>query len=78
MKVLYQKPAGNSLESRSSTAPTSKRSEGHRFWLSVRSPFQISCIVARVLGSKRSGPPRSVPRSALGSSDPAETMPRGR
>ena len=34
-------------------------------------------MVARVFGSKRPGP-RRVPISALGSSEPAETTPRGR
>ena len=62
---------------RSLIAPTSKASEGQRFWLVASRPSRSSWMVARVFGSKRPGP-RRVPMSAFGSSEPAETTPRGR
>ncbi len=58
-------------------APMSKAREGQRFWLVASSPARSSWSVARVLGSNRPGP-RRVPISAFGSSEPAETTPRGR
>jgi hypothetical protein len=58
------------------TAIQSKASDPMRFWLDAASPSKSSITVARVFGSRRA-PSRSS-TSALGSSTPAEKMPRGR
>ena len=58
------------------TEARSKRRLGKRFWLVAVRPGKNSMVVARVLGSRRS-PVRSS-TSALGSSDPADRISRGR
>jgi len=56
--------------------PPPRPLSGQRFWLLASRPSYNSTVVERVLGSRRA--PERNSTSALGSSEPAVKMPRGR